>query len=212
MDTTLWKTLSDQVQQICQGRDPSHGWEHMKRVATNALIIAQDYQDIDINMVLAVAWLHDVADHKYDKDGKLQDRLKEVVTIVFNKSDDQQLCLNIIARISFSKEVQAQKDGNFKEWHQILGDKGMMIRNIVSDADKLEALGLEGFQRCKIYTEECYLTKNGQHISREELKKNVINHANEKLLRLKDEFIKTTKGKELAAPLHKELEILLLTL
>ena len=63
-------------------------------------------------------------------------------------------------------------------------------RNIISDADKLEALGEVGLRRCMQFSE----AHNG----------NVIEHCHEKLLKLlPDGFIRTNAGKKLAVPGHE---------
>jgi HD superfamily phosphodiesterase len=86
-----------------------------------------------------------------------------------------------------------------------LGPDGCKIRDIVSDADKLEAIGVIGIARCKEYTREQYFATHHTHIGDEELAKLVIQHAEEKLLRLKSEFIRTAWGKKMAEPLHDEM-------
>ena len=59
------------VQDHTRGRDSSHGYEHMEKVYDNAMTICTKLgDDIPLNIlrwVTIVSWLHDVADHKYDK-------------------------------------------------------------------------------------------------------------------------------------------------
>ena len=76
-----WNLLSDFVAETCADRDESHGHAHMKAVAETSLhLIQQDFQDrrhyhhLMLDAITA-AWLHDIADHKYDKDGTLEERL-----------------------------------------------------------------------------------------------------------------------------------------
>ena len=75
--------LSNYVQNICRGRDESHGHSHMEKVANTATyIVNKDFKDHPdylkiLKDSLIVAWLHDVSDHKYDKDGTLDERLDE---------------------------------------------------------------------------------------------------------------------------------------
>ena len=79
-----WNLLSEFVAEICQGRDDSHGHAHMKAVAeTTRFIIQQDFIDESGNLTLdaiTAAWLHDVADHKYDHDGTLEQKLDDFGT------------------------------------------------------------------------------------------------------------------------------------
>lgn len=189
------------VKEICKGRDSSHGYEHIHAVMRNSLMIykGEKIENEEIKeLCIVTAWLHDVADHKYDRNGVLKERLLQFLKM--NYSHNQKLSLDIIDRISFSKEC-----GNKEDWELILGEKGLLVRNIVSDADKLEALGTVGIERCIEYTKETYRKKYNKEISREELCQEVKKHAEEKLLRLKDEFIRTKTGKKLAIPLHQEL-------
>ena len=46
-----------------------------------------------------------------------------------------------------------KEDGNV-DWIDVLGEVGKLIRDIVSDADKLESLGIEGHVRSKEYNKE----------------------------------------------------------
>jgi 5'-deoxynucleotidase YfbR-like HD superfamily hydrolase len=199
--SALYTTLSNFVELTCKGRDPSHGHNHMEQVVKNSLLIFSyeidnytnnnDKKNYLRDLVVTVAWLHDVPDHKYD-DGTLKDRVKDFLHKI---TKEVELILNIIDRISYSKEVK-YKD---TDWLKVLGPDGCFVRNIVSDADKLEALGKGGLTRViefiKVKTPD---------ISREELNKKIKDHAEEKLLRLKDHFIRTGFGKLLAERLHNE--------
>ena len=200
--------LENFVKKTCDkaGRDPSHGYEHMKQVYANSMIICKMMKIKDpyiLKMVTIVSWLHDVFDHKYDFDGKLKNRVNEFLESHY-KPKDIKLILDIIERISFSKENKVRINNQQLDWIEVLGEKGVLIRNIVSDADKLEAIGKEGINRCIMYTKEC-----NENISDDELINNVKKHADEKLLRLKDEFIRTEAGKQLAQPLHEEMKNML---
>ena len=113
--------------------------------------------------------------------------------------------MKIIDLISYSKEQKTIESGNRINFVLELGWVNTVVRNIVSDADKLEALGKIGLVRCIEYTKEKYFEKNKTTILNDELKELVLKHANEKLLRLKDEFITTETGKMMAGPLHDQL-------
>lgn len=189
----------------CVGRDASHGFEHAQAVVRNAVVIAGALPDMsidDMRIIILAAWLHDVADHKYDQDGTLKKNVEKF--LLKHAPQDYQLILNIIDRVSYSKEVKARSQATI-DWHIVLGDRGMRLRDIVSDADKLEALGRQGLERCKLYAQHYYAEKYGKEITPELLSKYVHDHAEEKLLRLKDHFIRTEPGKRLAEPLHGEL-------
>jgi len=211
----LYNLLSNFVKEKCINRDNSHGWLHMKNVVENSLKI-YNLECIKGNiipsyeikqLILIVAWLHDVADHKYDHNGYLRKELQIFLNKNFPKYTN--LILNIVEHISFSKENDCLKKGIDLNWINILGEEGLLIRNIVSDADKLEALGKNGFERTCKYTEEVYKKKYAKNITYDKLITNVKQHAQDKLLRLKNEFIHTISGKELAEPLHEQLKYMI---
>lgn len=212
---TMWIKLSDFVKITCKERDASHGHQHMEKVALNSLQIFKELSGQyfllnwnnhkQLRIIITVAWLHDVADHKYDYTGDLEQKVKIVINDFFTKKDDQNLIWNIINRLSFSKENKARLNNQTLDWVDVLGNNGKFIRDIVSDADKLEAIGKIGIDRCIMYSKEKYFEKYGQEIPKNELIKSVKIHADEKLLRLKDEFIRTKPGKRMAEPLHQEM-------
>ena len=202
---TLHGLLCDFVEKICKGRDESHGYEHMTSVTKRAMDILSkecdkdEFYDNKLIKVMIVSMLHDVADHKYDKDGDLQ---KQVINFLETFYDDPEQIIKIIDYISYSKEKKAIDNGCPIDFIKELGDVDANIRHIVSDSDKCEALGKMGLRRCVEYTQHSYKQKYNIDISFELLKEEVINHSNEKLLRLKDDFIRTKTGKLMAGKLH----------
>ena len=212
----LWQKLSRSVAEICEGRDASHGHEHMQKVAVNSVrILKGEITEMEEaaeevgRLVVIVAWLHDVADHKYDTDGTLQMRLERVLSEVCRSAEEAALVCNIIDRISFSKEqkVRAQSPDGCVDWLALLGTPvAVSVRHIVSDADKMEAIGEEGVTRCLEYSQHDYSRRNGgAEIPSALAMQHVLEHADEKLLRLKDEFMYTQTGKALAQPLHDQM-------
>ena len=208
-DIDLWKPLSDYVRKTCYGRDVSHGYEHMKQVALNALVI-WSYMDLYIppknkisnqetfrNVLITVAWLHDVADHKYDKDGMLRNSVKEFLTSILPNYVDN--IMNAIDYISFSKQKQTEDISGKINWDTLLGEEFALIRNIASDADKIEALGYNGAIRCMQYGYETL-----EHNTKENVINHLKHHAEYKLFKLYDEYILTSGGKKLAEPAHRE--------
>jgi len=209
----IYQKLSSFVKNICKDRDSSHGFDHMKSVADNAMCIAKEENIYDLEileMILTVAWLHDINDHKYHDEGN-KNKLNKFIKKLFGNSkfDNKfkyKLIIDTIDRISFSKENHVLNDPlKVLDWDEVLGQKGILIRNIVSDADKLEALGKGGFKRCVDYVKH----KN-KSFNEKEIMVRVMKHSKEKLLRLKDEFIRTDCGKRMAIKLHDEFEKLLI--
>ena len=197
-----WNLLSNFVDEICKGRDDSHGHAHMKAVAeTTMLIIQEDFIDDTGNLTLdaiTAAWLHDIADHKYDHDGTLEQRLDHFGhTNIWNYHEIKQ----VIKYVSFSTENKAILAGAPLNFPEILGAYYSQIRDIVSDADKLEAIGSIGIQRCIEYT-----THTNPTYTHAQVIHDVKKHADEKLLRLASQFIKTPTARTIATHRHKEME------
>lgn len=203
---SLWNKLSDFVYSTCRDRDPTHGHEHMKTVANHAMSILKSMGISDprtVKLTLITAWVHDVADHKYDTDGKLSAQLDDfLINLVHN--EDAELIRLIINHTSFSKEDKMRKTN--PNWAidrlKVLGLDGLLIRDIVSDADKLEAIGIQGLIRCAEFCKE-------KGIQEDKIIAAVRSHCDEKLLRLYSGFIVTEPGRLLAKPLHDEMVELL---
>jgi len=205
-ESFTWKALSDFVMKTCKDRDPTHGYEHMKIVAEISLSI---YAKLGAKPellipIMIVAWLHGVADHKYDFDGKLKKQVDDFVMRLVGK-DETKLVMLTIDCISFSKENKAIKEGKPIIFLELLGPKYAIIRDIVSDADKTQAIGKDGIIRCAEYASHEYFEKHKKVIPEKLLHDNIHKHAQEKLLRLKDEFFRTAPGKKMAESLHDDM-------
>lgn len=196
--------LSNFVKETLKERDDTHGYEHLENVSRNTKIILKTIPEIEkdeklTKLTLTVAWLHDVNDHKYEDSDH---NSKKMRTFLLDQYDEKEvdMVFNIVDRISYSKEIKEKSD-----WEEVLGETGTLIRNIVSDADKIEAIGEVGLKRCISYVMNIHFEKNKKVAEKEWLKDAVVEHTNAKLLKLKNEFIKTSKGKEIATVLHDEL-------
>jgi HD superfamily phosphodiesterase len=198
-----WNLLSEFVQATCAGRDESHGHAHMKVVAErSSFLIQQDFTDRRqyrhlILDAITAAWLHDIADHKYDHDGTLEQRLDEFGRAnIPNYSDIKQ----VIKYVSYSSENKAILAGTPLDYDSILTPYYALVRHIVSDADKLEAIGKIGIKRALEYTRHANPT-----YTEEQVMADVRKHADEKLLRLATEFIRTPAARVIAQERHKEM-------
>lgn len=202
-----WNILSTFVQTVCNGRDESHGHTHMKTVAETARkIVERDFGDHpDFEQLLldaiTVAWLHDVSDHKYDHDGLLDKHLDKFGYSSIANFDQIKKAVKLI---SYSSENRAIVAGTPLNYEELLGKHYATVRHIVSDADKLEAIGKIGIDRCIEYTKH-----SNPGNAEEDIIRDVKKHADEKLLRLKDEFIRTPTGLFLAEALHEEMLMIL---
>ena len=198
---TRWNLLSDFVKETCKGRDDSHGHAHMKAVAEmTRYIVEQDFNDESGHLMLdaiTAAWLHDIADHKYDHDGTLEQRLDEFGDVnIWNYQEIK----HVIKYVSYSTENKAILAGTPLNFQAILGAYYSQIRDIVSDADKLEAIGKIGIKRAIEYT-----TETNPSFTTQQVIDDVYKHAHEKLLRLATHFIKTPLARSIATRRHQEM-------
>ena len=198
-----WNNLSEFVQTTCADRDESHGHAHMKAVAEmSSYIIQEDYSDRRqyhhlIQDATAAAWLHDIADHKYDHDGTLEQRLDEFGhKHISNYPNIKQ----VIKYVSYSTENKAILAGTPLDYDSLLTPYYALVRHIVSDADKLQAIGKIGITRALTYTREANPSYTEEQVIAE-----VRKHADEKLLRLATEFIRTPTARALAQKEHEEM-------
>ena len=194
-EDTLTQILSNFVKNVCKNRDETHGFNHMKTVYNNALIIMSHLPKITSrqrSLSIICAWLHDVNDHKYNNENE------EVLNIFLDKyfSESKILIIEIIKRISFSFE---KKYGR-QNWLNDIGVDGLIVRNIVSDADKIDAINIH----------RCYLFEKmiiHPEVDTRDIWLRVIKHYNEKLLLLKDYYLHNKISKTIAQPLHEKMII-----
>lgn len=168
--------------------DSSHNHEHAQAVYNNSIrIIEEDRFIVEDDIIELVAKLHDVRDHKY-KNSISEEKLVEFIMQITKDPNKTYRILKIIANVSYSKEVNGKR-----EKLQFPDD---VYLDIISDADRLEAIGKVGIERCTTFTKEV----GGQ------IPEDVVKHCHEKLLRLyNDNFIKTKAGRRMAEPLHNEI-------
>jgi len=170
--------------------DESHNLFHAMSVYHNALdIVKHDYKHrgLDEKVLMYACLLHDVCDHKYEHSVTKEERNKFIEEQLV-LPERAQCVIDVIENISYSQEAKGLR--------KTLPYPQRFYQDIVSDADKLEALGQVGLDRCIAFT----LARGGQ------VPQEVVEHSHEKLLKLKDNFIRTMRGKELAEPLHRVIE------
>lgn len=206
--------ISDKLVNIARymykGRDCSHGINHALCVRNNALKISKELKIMDpitLIKIEAAALYHDVWDHKYitpnsdehlTKKYDLEDKLRNTY---FSDHDVRDIMI-IIDNISLTKEM-AQRNNpdilrpNLKHLQ--------FMRDIVSDADKLEMLGQPGIDR--VFQFEYYKVNNEKNLNHENFKRVFIEIYNRKLkFLIKNNYIITEPGRKLAEPLMKHTE------
>eukprot|EP00808_Paulinella_micropora_P012540 g22451.t1 len=209
------------VTETCGRRaSASHSDQHMRAVYASATTIYKKLYPSDAAcvrplylLVATVAWLHDVCDHKYIlKEPSIRAILQSFLLKFTSKYDHlvqdtaysalftpaklQAMC----DRISFSRE----KEQKATDWLETLGPQGVLVRDIVSDADKWEAIGTKGIERCKEYTIE-RAKEEGLDPTPAYVAQRVRQHYNEKLKLLSTQYMRTEPGRVNARQLDTEM-------
>jgi len=191
--------INEFVRYVCQDRDESHGYYHAKRVAQLSFELLEDKHLEDY--VYVVAMLHDINDHKYYTEELNQ---KLLVFLQFNFQNDHDNLLKCIESISYSKELRL----GLKYYEKFLNGDWLIIRNIVSDADKLESVGTTGLERCITFETMKYFELHNEKIEKKVLKNIVNNYCQQRLFKLEN-YMRTKKGYELYKIKKRELELAL---
>ncbi|CAG5112838.1 Oidioi.mRNA.OKI2018_I69.chr2.g7009.t1.cds [Oikopleura dioica] len=190
------------AEQMTEGRDASHAIEHFRRVReyTQQILAGLENDVADIGEVdgflvaETAALVHDVFDHKYVSDNASGlDKMKEFLKSVELTEKEIDWVIEICENVSFSKEKKGKLNKD-------LPKHVMLLRNIVSDADKLDAIGYDGIERCRMYTRHRNPTG-----TEEEHERNVVEHMHDKLFRLLPYYIRTKPGKTIGAKLQREM-------
>ncbi|NIN52583.1 MAG: HD domain-containing protein [Nitrososphaeria archaeon] len=152
----------------------THGFEHTLRVYNRCRIIGV-LKGADLSTLLPAALLHDIIRDENDHENASSLKAREILKSLdypANKIEDIAKAINVH---SFSGGLTPDS----------------LEARILSDADKLDAMGAIGVYRAAMY---CV----GKGRSIEEF----VSHFHEKLLRLKD-LLYTEEGKHLAESRHK---------
>jgi uncharacterized protein len=186
MFKTIEPSLLEFVRISTNHFDESHNVEHAIKVTNTAVEIMEATRtDYEWDIVEYSCMLHDVCDHKYPESiskKELFEFIKQELGM-----DKAERIQRIIENTSYSKEANGLR--------LLLPQPDEQYSIALSDADRIEAIGLSGFRRCVQFTKA-----KGLPLS------NVIEHCHEKLLRLYPaHFIKTKRGREIAHILHAEL-------
>lgn len=159
-----------------------HGYDHARRVVTNAEMIMKSVAGVDQEVVLAAAYLHDTIDDKVVSDVAVATRKVQRLLEMNDFSQEQiTMILAIIQNMSFSRsleqKVQLSREGQ-----------------IVQDADRLDALGAIGIMRTAYFGgshghplhDPEILPIDYQNKADYRQGSTVINHFYEKLLKIAD--------------------------
>lgn len=191
------------IEQRMRGEGSGHDWWHAYRVWQTAKTLAQSEKEANHFIVELGALLHDIADWKFH-DGDFEAGPQATRTWLESIAVDEPIILaveEIVRNTSF-------KGAKVSVQHSSIEAK------IVSDADKLDAIGAIGIARTfayggsknrAIYDPDI---KPVEHVTFEAYKNSdgpTINHFYEKLLLLKDQ-LETESGRKLAGHRHSYMQ------
>ncbi len=215
----LWKMCNAFVKSATRDRlDGVHALGHAEEVTLLAIDIInrQGCDRVQINplylcCLIVVAQIHDILDHKFpDPDDcqklALTNFLQGLGLEGLEGKDLTETLMKIADNISYSKENNAILAGTPIDFEKELNTPNLPyasdIRDTVSDADKLKAINFDGVERLEKWTRFAFYREHQREPTDVELQRIMESHAKEKLLRLKDEFMRTKPGKEMAVTAH----------
>lgn len=164
--------------------DCSHNYEHAIRVKKLASLIAENefnniLNEIDNFEIIVSALMHDIGDHKYEK----QINEQEIVIKDFLESKIDKNILNNILFITKNVSLSNELNNTFP-----IQDEKLLIKlNCVRDADRIDSLGSIGISRYFIYG----IRKNNSDMNT--IFENIENRTNILIKRIKTEY-----GKKIA--------------
>lgn len=194
-------SLEQNIKEFYKGRDKSHDWYHVKNVYHNAMVISGWFllteEELDIIRISCLS--HDIWDSKYVKTDEKINEKKKMFCKLLNSYNYNNIIINnildIVDTISFSKEKEFKNNN--------LSDKLVLLRNIVSDADKLESLGIHGIERMIDYNLNNCNSKN--------IKEDITDCYNNRILEIiNNNYLKTDYGKHIGFVKFKEMESIIL--
>ncbi len=192
-------TINDRIdlfaESMLSDRDSSHGLDHCRKVTETALKI--NSTENDSLVIRAIAMFHDIYDHKYPNCAERKQSVIDFLSELFLPEVVKEIIIAIDS-ISFS----AEKRRGMNWYAPLLSKKMHALRNIVSDADKLEALGRDGFERCKSFIIE--RSDNILTLTEEDVLLKVKEHCEEKLF-VMEPYFRTDIGRSLCILKTKEL-------
>ena len=173
---TLIDTTISYIKALFAGSSDGHDLDHSLRVYKNALAIASNYPEADMDLISLSSLLHDVDDHKLFQ----TENNSNARTFLKNQNVPEETIeeiVKIINSVSFSKNK-----GKTPE---------TLEAKIVQDADRLDAMGAIGIARTFAYG-----GKKGRSLD------DSVQHFHDKLLLLRD-TLNTDEARDLADKRHE---------
>lgn len=204
-NSVVVESVAARIQNFLKYEGSGHDWEHIRRVWHNSRTIAAQEPAADRFLVDLAALLHDVDDPKVTGKASSQD-LENTLAFLRESGADEtttaRVC-NITRNLGYRNSLAGRT-------LEILEQK------IVSDADRLDAMGAIGIARCFVFSGKgrrpmfapdrpprTHLDAAGYtDLSRAD--NTGINHFFDKLLRLKDRMA-TETGRRMALERHETM-------
>ncbi len=181
-----FEQLTLRVKELQSREATGHDWFHTQRVLAMSRKIAQQ-EACNMDIVLAAALLHDVADHKFGHTPESRGTLlRQLMTAAAFPEKMQEAVIEVVESISFSEGVPCRESLRKES-------------DVVKDADRLDALGAIGIARTFAYG-----GKVGRLIYDPADPSNSLQHFDDKLLHLAEDM-RTETGKAMAVERHKFL-------
>ena len=176
-----------ELSKTVMGRDPVHGWPHVERVLGLVLRLSKRYRGkVDLEALIAATLLHDIG-------RRLEEDYGEHHAVI-----SARLARELLGALGYSEEFIGKVEHIILAHSFSLGARARTLEAmILSDADKLDALGAIGVVRAFMLGGE-----RGESIS------DKIRHFREKLLRLK-ELLYLDESARIAERRHRFLELFL---
>ena len=198
-------TLTETINLMYSDRDSSHGIEHFDKVLQNTLQTLSLLEGSELEqfnkipnarlIVKAAAYLHDTRDHKYcsSEEGQRVQKVFDQILINYLTEEEIIIVNLIIDNVSFSKEKRGETE-NLSEYNILLW--------IVQGADRKEAIGQIGLDRCREYNTKQRLANN-LPIDEYLIVQDMIEHCHDKLLHIQSEYIHCKASLQLLTDEHQ---------
>ncbi len=150
MNRRLYHIIDDYMN-ICI-RESAHDRNHIYRVLNYAVFIAENFENIDYDILIAASLLHDIA-----RDGKVKNHAQTGAG----------MAKEFLETTDFPREkTDAVYHAIFNHSSNSYGKQETLEAKILYDADKLDAVGVIGIARTFIgvgnYNNPMYCLKNGE--------------------------------------------------
>jgi|GEM_PF-400415 len=180
--SSLEKTVHDIEKVVIDtlGFEPVHGFPHIERVMKIAFKLAEDFKEVDPLALKLAVLLHDIG------------RVEEETLRKHHAILSAEMAKKLLVQYGFSQEIiDKVVDAILAHSFTLKYTPKTIEGRILSDADKLDALGAVGIMR--VFMESAYRGRTLEE---------AINHFYEKLFKLKD-LMWTEKAKKMAEKRYK---------